>query len=302
VKSGYAVLLLALGVGFIVLSSCGAAKEAAPPASAEPAAPPPLPADVEKALPAASKEEAQAAAPSTWVITETGEFVSPVRSELAARNPGRVGRIFVEEGAQARAGQPLLELETDYLRLELQRAEAEKARADAAAAEARRDFERKKDLIAKGSVSQALYDRSKASFEQAEAARAATEAALALARQRLTDATLVSPIDGLIVERRVDVGERMGEFTVAFVVVQTAPLRLRFRLPERYLAAVHKDQIVRARVDPYPDEVFQGRVAVIVRAVDPSSRTFVVEAEFPNRDQRLWPGLFARIELDATSS
>ena len=300
-KLGYAVLLLALAAP---LSGCGAAKESPPPASAVPTAAPPLPADVEKAFPAAAPTagpEAQPAAPAASPITETGEFVSPVRSELAARNPGRVARILVDEGAQVRAGQPLLELEADYLRLELQRAEAEKARDDAAAAEARRDFERKKDLFSKGSVSQAIYDRSQASFDQAQAARAASEAELALARQRLTDATLVSPIDGLIVERRVDVGERMGESTVAFVVVQTAPLRLRFRLPERYLATVQKDQMVRARVDPYPQEVFQGRVAVIVRAVDPSSRTFVVEAEFPNRDQRLRPGLFARVELDAAS-
>lgn len=289
-----AVLLLTLA-----LPGCGAGKEAPPAPAAEPSAPPTLPPELEKVLPAAAKETASpATAPSESAITETGEFVSPVRSELAARNPGRVGRIFVEQGAQVRAGQPLLELETDYLRLEVERAEAEKARADAAAAEATRDFERKKDLIAKGSVSQAIYDRSKASFDQAEAARDGAQAALALARQRLLDATLVSPIDGLVVERRVDVGERLGDSTVAFVVMQTAPLRLRFRLSERYLATVRKDQIVRARVDPYPDEVFQGRVAIIVRAVDPASRTFVVEAEFPNRDQRLRPGLFARIELD----
>jgi membrane fusion protein (multidrug efflux system) len=212
-----------------------------------------------------------------------------------------VGRILVEQGTQVRANQPLLELETDYLRLELERAAAEKSRADAAAAEAGRDYERKKDLIAKGSVSQALYDRTRATFEQAEAGKAAAEAALALARQKLADATLVSPIEGLVVERRVDVGERLGESTVAFVVVQTAPLRLRFKLPERYLAVVHKEQRVRARVDPYPGEVFEGRVAVIVRAVDPASRTFLVEAEFPNRDQRLRPGLFARVELEVAS-
>jgi multidrug efflux pump subunit AcrA (membrane-fusion protein) len=51
-------------------------------------------------------------------------------------------------------------------------------------------------------------------------------------------------------------------------------------------------------VEPYPDEVFEGKVVIVVRAVDSATRTFVVEAEIPNRDERLKPGLFARVELD----
>jgi multidrug efflux pump subunit AcrA (membrane-fusion protein) len=60
---------------------------------------------------------------------------------------------------------------------------------------------------------------------------------------------------------------------------------------------VAKGQKVRATADPFPGEAFEGRVSSVVQAVDPASRTFVVEAEFPNRDGRLRPGLFARVEL-----
>ena len=77
-----------------------------------------------------------------------------------------------------------------------------------------------------------------------------------------------------------------------------SPLKVRFRLPERYLAQVEKGQVVRARVEPYPDEIFEGKVTIVVRAVDSATRTFVVEAEIPNRDERLKPGLFTRVELD----
>jgi cobalt-zinc-cadmium efflux system membrane fusion protein len=55
---------------------------------------------------------------------------------------------------------------------------------------------------------------------------------------------------------------------------------------------------VRARVEPYPGEVFEGKVTVVVRAVDRETRTFAVEAEIENRDERLRPGLFARVELE----
>jgi membrane fusion protein (multidrug efflux system) len=257
---------------------------------------------------ASEAEKSAVAEPSTdaqiqtGVLTETGELVSPIRSELSVKNPGRVGKIFVDEGARVKKGEPLLALETDYLTIDVDRAEASLASARAAAEDARRDFDRKQGLIAKESVSQAVYDRTKSMLDQAEAARAEAEAALALASQSLAYAVLVSPIDGIVAERRTDVGERLGDNSVAFVLVQVSPLKLRFRLPERYLASVEKGQTVRARVDPYPGEVFEGRVTVVVRAVDPVNRTFVVEAEIPNRDERLKPGLFARVELELNPS
>lgn len=276
-------------------SACGPKTEA--PAQANDDVKPALPEDVRKGL-AEVASVSEERGEERGVLRETGELVSPVRSELSVKLPGRVGRVFVDEGARITRGQPLLELESDYWKIDVDRAEAALARAKAVEAEARRDFERKEGLAAKGSVSQALYDRTKAALDQAEAARAEAEASLALARQRLADAVLVSPINGIVAERRTDVGERLGEATVAFVLVQMSPLKVRFRLPERYLAQVKSGQIVRARVDPYPEEVFEGKVTVVVRAVDPATRTFAVEAEIPNRDERLKPGLFTRVELD----
>jgi membrane fusion protein (multidrug efflux system) len=289
------------------LVGCGTRPRAG---QAVPTATPALPEEVAKVaaamaaspaepVPAASAEApAEPAEPGTsGEVSVPGEFVSPVRSELAVRFPGRVGKVLVDAGDRVRAGQPVLELEDDYLRLDLQRADAELRRAQAAADEATRDFERKKDLVAKESVSPAVFDRTKAANDQALAALAGAEAAQALARQRLEDAVLRSPIDGVVAERRTDVGERLGDNSVAFVIIQMAPLKLRFKLPERYLTAVAKGQTVRATADPFPGEAFEGRVSSVVQAVDPASRTFVVEAEFPNRDGRLRPGLFARVEL-----
>jgi membrane fusion protein (multidrug efflux system) len=280
--------------------ACGPKGEPAQAAQANETEKPALPEDVKKGLAEVAEVADVAEEPSeeSPVLRETGELVSKVRSELSAKLPGRVGKVFVDEGERVRTGQALLELESDYLTLEVARAEAALSRAQAAEGEARRDFERKQGLVGKGSVSQAVFDRTKATLDQAEAGRAEADAALALARQRLADAVLVSPIDGIVAERRTDVGERLGESTVAFVLVQIAPLKVRFRLPERYLAQVERGQVVRARVDPYPDEIFEGKVTIVVRAVDPSTRTFAVEAEIPNRDERLKPGLFTRVELD----
>jgi len=56
--------------------------------------------------------------------------------------------------------------------------------------------------------------------------------------------------------------------------------------------------MVRASVDPYPGEVFQGRVTQVGGVIDSATRTVAVETEMPNRDGRLSPGLFARVEID----
>jgi membrane fusion protein, multidrug efflux system len=272
-----------------------AATSAARPAPALPAdvaqlAQPEKPADPATTAPAAP-------AASLASLQPTGELVSPSRSEVSPKEPGRVAAVYVDAGSRVGRGQPLLTLETDYFNLEVQRAQADLARAKAAEADARRDLDRKKGLLANQSIPQATYDRSQAAHDQAVAGVASAEAALALARQHVADAVLRAPFTGVIAERRTDVGQRLGEAGIAFVIEQTAPLKLRFSLPERYLGEVRTGQTVTARFDPYPGETFTGRIKTVGGVIDPQTRTFFAEAELANTDGRLRPGLFARVDL-----
>lgn len=276
-------------------------KEQPKPAATQP---PPLPADVQAvATVSTNGAQASAGAPSGapsggGKIAATGEFVSPVRSELSARVTGRVEKVYVDEGSRVTKGQPLLELETEYVRLNLRRAEADADRAKAMLDDARRDLERKKGLLASNSIPQATFDRSQTNFDQANAAYASAQAQVALLRQQLADSVVRSPIDGVVAAKRTDVGQRLSDNTVAIIVAQTSPLKLRFRVPERYLASVHKGQSVKANVDPYPGRTFEGRVTVVGGVIDPATRSLLVETEFPNRDGKLRPGMFARVELE----
>jgi RND family efflux transporter MFP subunit len=208
-----------------------------------------------------------------------------------------VAAVYVDAGARVSRGQPLLTLETDYFRLEVQRAEADLARAKAAEADTRRDLDRKKGLLGNQSIPQATFDRSQSAFDQAQAAVASAQASLALARQHVADAVVRSPFAGVVSERRTDVGQRLGEAGIAFVIEQTAPLKLRFSIPERYLGELKAGRVVTARVDPYPGETFTGRIKTVGGVIDPATRTFFAEAELPNADGRLRPGLFARVDL-----
>lgn len=301
-----------LAITLAALAAVACAKKDAAPVTDTAKAAEPLPADVQSVA-AAATATSTAAAPATSTvpgaapevatangstIVATGEFISPTRSELAVKTPGRVLSMFVDEGSHVSRGQAVLQLETDYLRLNLDRANADIARAKAAADDAQRDLERKKDLIAKDSIPRATYDRSQAMYEQNVAAVQSVQAQAALLRQQIADATLRSPIDGVVAEKRADVGQRLGDQSVAVVIAQVSPLRLRFKVPERYLASVRKGQSVKATVDPYPGQLFEGKVTTVGGVIDPATRSFAVETEFPNRDGKLKPGLFARVEME----
>lgn len=276
----------------VVLSLLTQAVLAQAPAGSPPAKG--LPGDVRELAAAVTKAGQDSAALSARY---TGEFVSSQRSEVTPRIGGRVKSVAVDEGALVEAGSVLLELETEYLELDVKQAAAEVARARAALNEAERDAKRKADLVAKGSVSEAANLRSKSAFEQAQAGLDAANARLGLAQTRRNDAVLRSPFRGVIEQRRIDVGERLAEATPAFVIVQLAPLKLRFRVRETDLTLVRKGQGVEAEVDAYRGEKFRGVISVAGGAIDPATRTFLAEARFDNRDLKLRPGLFARVRV-----
>lgn len=291
-------------IALLFLAACGGDESKANATTTTAPAAPELPADVQAIAEATqtvapvngTASQAAAAETSNDAIVSTGEFVSPVRSEVAPKVLGRVARLYVDEGALVTRGQPLLALETEYLQLNLQSAQAEVARAKAMLDEAARDVKRKQDLIAKSSIPQATFDRSQANYDQARAAYAGANAQASLLRQQIADSVVRSPIPGVVSEKRTNVGQKLGDGGIAMVVVQLSPLKLRFSVPERYLGRIRPGQTVTAHVDPYPTETFTGTIRVVGGVIDPKTRTMFAEAEFANRDGRLRPGLFARVE------
>jgi len=294
------VVFLTLTLTLVVLVGCSTDESKAETATTATTTndAPALPSDVADvaAINTAAVETAATATSSTSAFEATGEFMSPVRSELSPKLPGRVAKLYVDEGSRVHRGQPVLLLESDYARIHLQSAQAEAARAKAARDEAARDLERKKELMAKNSIPKATFDRSQAMFDQTSAAYAGANAQVALLRQQIADATMRSPVDGIVAEKRTDVGARLGEAGVAFVFVQLSPLKLRFQVPERLLGKITVGDRVTARVDPYPGETFEGTIKTVGGIIDPKTRTMFAEAEFANKDGRLRPGLFARVE------
>lgn len=143
-------------------------------------------------------------------------------------------------------------------------------------------------------VAEAQHQSDLSAVQVAESEIRQRDAALGLARKHLSDATLRSPIHGAVARRHVNVGEFANVNAAVFTIVRTDLLKFAGTVSERVALDVRPGQAVELRVDPVPGRSFAGRIIRVSPAVDLVSRTILLEAQVPNQDGLLKPGLFAR--------
>lgn len=198
--------------------------------------------------------------------------------------PGRIERIHFTEGGHVRAGQPLFTLDGAVARAALNEAEANLVNS-------RRALERARQLVDQKLISQSDYDRALAAF-------GVDEARVASARTTLSKMTLSAPFSGRIGLRKVSVGEFVDAGQDLVTLVRLDPIEVDFSVPESALAQLKQGQRVSITVDAFPGEEFGGAVTAIDPVIDPNSRSARLRAQIPNRDGRLRPGQFAKLQLD----
>jgi RND family efflux transporter MFP subunit len=121
-----------------------------------------------------------------------------------------------------------------------------------------------------------------------------------VARLRTVDAyrTVKAPFEGVITQRNVDVGALVSSGnTLLYRLAQTRTLRTYVNVPQRSVTAVHVGQAAALTLSDFPGRTFSGTVARLARALDPASRTMLVEVDVPNVDGALFPGSYANVEL-----
>jgi len=244
------------------------------------------------------------------VRVDLGDRVEP--GQLLLRLDDREARLAL---AQAEANLLAAERGLARARAAAEAALATIARNRAAMEDARINRKRFEDLFAEGAVSasqrdtaRTQHDMATASVRWAEAqaesdaqgvqtAAAAVEQArpaLALARKRLADIEIRSPMKGAVKQRLVSAGDGIREKTPLLILVTTDPLKLQGTVPERFAPEVHVGQPVQVTLEAYPGRAFRGKVSRVSPSVDPQTRTLALEALLENADGRLKPGFFAR--------
>lgn len=203
-----------------------------------------------------------------------------------------------------------------------------KAAYDSAVAQAKlaeADAQRYENLIKTGDVSRSAYDKARTQADtaqaQANSARQQYEATLNAARQNyqgvmtaqasltgahaqtemaqkaMQDTLIHAPFDGYVSARPIAVGQYVALTSKIATVLRVTPIKLDLQVPESNAPQMKLGGAVEATVPGYPNRKFSGKVTAINPAVDPNSRTFSVEAQFPNTDLALKPGMFATARI-----
>jgi membrane fusion protein, multidrug efflux system len=242
--------------------------------------------------------------PMPRYLTVTGTLRANEESSVAADAMGRVVQTLVERGQRVKRGQVIVTLDATNAALSETTAVAQSKLAQSQLDQAHRECERVAHLLETGAISQAEFDRQTAQCTAQQWSAAAAQAQQQTATKLLGDARIRAPIDGVVGERLINVGQYVDRSTRVATIYDPDPLRLAVTIPEASLAAVHQDVPVAFTVPAFGDERFEAVVKYISPNVREASRDLVAEAIAPNHEGRLRPGMFAvaRIEIGSQPS
>lgn len=268
-------------------------------------------------------------------VSVTGTLAAQDEATLSVKVPGRLGAINVDLGSVVRRGQVVAQVEQQDYKLRVEQADAalQQARvrlgltpegdddrvqteetgtirqARAVLDQERENLRRTSALVEQGVVPRAEYDTASANFKVAQgkyqdaveevrnrqALLAQRRTELALARQALSDTTVLAPFDGVVQEKRASVGEYLAAAAPVVTIVRVNPLRFRGEVPERDAASVHQGQPVRVTIEG-DRATYTGRIVRLSPTINQQNRVLVVEAEIANPGS-LRPGGFAHAEI-----
>ncbi|MBI5562841.1 MAG: efflux RND transporter periplasmic adaptor subunit [Deltaproteobacteria bacterium] len=227
-------------------------------------------------------------------VETTGTLVARDEVIVSNETPGIVGKISADLGDAVPVGGVLAQLDQREARLILSEAEAAVATNRARYVDAKTSFDGYGELLRQGMVSQSQYDGVKTQYDVAAAQDKDADARLALAKKRLSDTVIVSPIDGIVKKRFVSTGEAVRDRTAMFAVVSTGPLKYRGTVAEPAAPEIKTGQTMMISVDAFKERPFGATLVRISPAVDAETRTLEIEASVPNPDGVLKPGFFAK--------
>jgi membrane fusion protein (multidrug efflux system) len=243
--------------------------------------------------PVVSKEEPQKSVPveaatvTKGPLTEQVTAVGSLRSDesvvITSEIAGRIDAIHFKEGTSVPEGAPLISLDDSVYQAEFHQAEAKRVLAEQSNQRVTELFSRK--------ISSA------SSKDEAESNLAVANAETELAKARLDKTRIVAPFSGIVGLRQVSVGDYItpGDPLVGLDAIEQ--IKVDFKVPEKYLSAVHTGQPIEIKLDAFPGETFRGEVFAIDPRVDIEGRSVFIRARVPNKDQKLRPGQFARVTL-----
>jgi RND family efflux transporter MFP subunit len=247
-------------------------------------------------------------------LTLPGTTLADQQTPLYARVNGYLKSFAFDLGDAVKKGQLVAEIDSPEVDQQLRQARAQLGIAQAAQLQAQANQELAKvaaerwaALVKEKAVSQQEADEKRltlaareADVEAARASVKSQEANVKRLEELSSFKQIVAPFDGVITARNVEVGTLVSEGSGAgarelFLMVQEQTLRLHVPVPEPYAPAVHVGMETALAFGAWPGRAFSGKVSRMSGAIDPASRTRLVELLVPNADGALLPGMYAQV-------
>jgi len=223
---------------------------------------------------------------------------------LKARVDGQIVEVNFREGQPVRKGAVLFRIDPRPYEAALRQAEANALRDAAARDQARSQEKRYQELLDKNFISKEAYAQIRTNAATAEASASASQAALENARLNLEYCTIPSPLDGYVGRVLLQAGNlvKANDVNPLLVINQVRPVYVNFAVPEQNLPEVRKYMAAGAlMVEVLPTDAGQkrveGKLIFIDNAVDPTTGTIRLRAQFDNVDAALWPGQFVNVSV-----
>lgn len=253
----------------------------------------------------------------TRSVSASGTLQALVTVDVGSQISGQVTRVLVDFNDQVRAGQTLAILDPQTYQSRVAQSQADIAAGEAAVrqaqatlANAQADFNRKKTLVEGGWSSPSVLDQAMATMRSGQANVAAararvqqSQAALRIQRADLGRTTIASPIDGVVVDRKVEPGNTVAaslQAPVLFTIAQDlSKVEVKISVDEADVGQVKEGQRVRFTVDAFPDDTFQGTVTQVRKqpTTEQNVVAYTVIAEADNPQRKLLPGMTANADI-----
>ena len=233
------------------------------------------------------------------VLNATGYTYARVRAAVGAKITGRITELHVDEGDSVASGDLIAVLDSADLEAAVRRAEAALVESAARLADAVREEARQRRIVEAGVAPSADLDAAVTTLQVARAQVGTARASLDSVRAQLEYTVIRSPVDGVVIERTVEVGEMVapGGFTSqqstgALVrIADPTSLEVEADINESYIARIELGQPASIRVDAVPDHEYAGSLRQIVPTADRQRAVVQVKVTIDDRDERLVPDM-----------
>ncbi|MBY0281816.1 MAG: efflux RND transporter periplasmic adaptor subunit, partial [Alphaproteobacteria bacterium] len=216
-------------------------------------------------------------------IATVGKMRANASVTLRAEMNGRIKELSFTEGTTVKEGDPIIKFEDADAQAELKQAEAEVMLRKA-------DFERSSKLFDQKIGSTKDFDKAKAELAMAEGRQDA-------ARAKLDKTIIHAPFSGTIGLIDVSVGAYVQAAQDLVTIVDSTPIKVEFKVPEKHVHDIGVGQSVEVRIDAFKDQVFHGAVEAVDAQVEAESHSIALKASIPNENGLLRPGLFTNVSL-----